>query len=367
MPKNIKNFNMFKEVFEQPEIIKSIISEHIDFKRGKVRFESFKDAIKELEDTKHILLIGCGTSYHAAIFGEYVIEELVGLNCEVEFADEFKLRNAVIEKHTAVIALSQSGETTDVVNSVSIAKQKGALIISITNGIGSMLSRISDVTIYNCAGKEMALAATKTFTSQLVLLLLTAMYLAQMHKKTAAKVKELIYEIRTIPKKMEKTLELEPIIKILAKQFKKEKSMVVLGEKYNYPIALEGGLKLKETTYIKAEGFAGGEFRHGPLAIINDNFPCIFISPNDSTYERNMNLLKDVKKAGAKTIVLISKVDKNLKDIADEVLLLPSAHEMLMPILNVIPLQLLAFHIAIAKEIDVDKPRNLNKFVKSND
>lgn len=367
MPNNNNKFNMLKEIFEQPDIIDSIVKTHIDFQHNKVRFESFKDIVKELEDVKHILLVGCGTSFHAAIYGQYVIEELVGLNCEVEFADEFKLRNAVIEKHTAVIALSQSGETTDVINSVSIARKKGALVISVTNGIGSMLSKISDATIYNCAGREKALAATKTFTSQLVILLLISMYLSQMHKRSLSRVRELIDEIRTISRKIKKTLELDAVIRVMAKDLKNEKSMVVLGEKYNYPIALEGGLKLKETTYIKAEGFAGGEFRHGPLAIINSGFPCIVIAPNDTVYENNLGLMKDVKGAGAKIIALVTKTDKKLKDRTDEVLLLPGASELFMPILSVLPIQLFAFYTARAKGIDVDTPRNLNKFVKSDE
>ncbi len=229
------------------------------------------------------------------------------------------------------------------------------------------MSKISDATVYNCAGKERALAATKTFTSQLVLLLLISMYLAQMHKKLATKVKELVEELRNISKKIKKTLELELAIKVIAKQFKDEKGIVVLGEKYNYPIALEGGLKIKETTYMKAEGFAGGEFRHGPLAIVDKNFPCIFIIPNDDNYEKNIGLLKDVKKAGANIIVLITKTDKNLKNYVDDVLLLPSTHELLLPVLTILPIQLLAFHIAKTKNIDVDKPRNLNKYVKSDE
>ncbi len=366
MAKEKNNFfhNMLKEILEQPEIIKSIIDEHIDFNKNIVRFIDFKGKIRDLENIKRFILIGCGTSYHAGLIGNYIIEKLLGFNCEVEFADEFKLRDAVIEKHTAVIALSQSGETKDVVDAVSLARKKGVFTICITNGVDSILSRISDLSVYVCAGEEKALAATKTYTSELLILLLITLYFSRMHKLSLVKTKEIIRKVKILPSEIKEELKLENKIKIIARKYQKYENYAVLGRKYNFPTALEGALKLKETTYVHSEGFATGEFKHGPMAIIQKNFVSIFFAPNDSVLERNISIMKEIKNVGGKIIAISTKdVGKKLERITDDIIFIPKTHELLTPILSIIPIQLLAYHIAVLKGIDVDRPRNLSKFV----
>ena len=363
--KEIKYANyMIKEIFEQPEVIKNVIKEYIDLKKSTVRFAEFTAQLKKTRKIKRIIFLGCGTSYHAALAGNYLFEELAGLNCEVELADEFKSRKAVVEKDTAIIALSQSGETADTIKAVHLAKEQGAYIISITNEADSTLERMADVVICTKAGKELAVAATKTFTSQLVILVLIAVFIGRFNKISLAVGKNIIKEIKQLPKKMKKVLQLDNNIKLIADKYKEAENFIVLGEKYNYPIALEGALKLKETAYLHAEGLATEEFEHGPIAIIDKDFLSVFIAPTDSVFEKNTRVMQKVKRAGSKVIVLTTEGNRKLDSLADNIIYIPSALDVLTPVLSVIPLQLLAYHLAVLKGLKADKPRNIAKVVK---
>jgi len=365
MPKNKEKYphEMIKEIYEQPEIIRNILNKYVNIQNGEVEIGEFK-RIKTIQNINRITLIGCGSSYYCAMFGSYLFEELTGLPCEHELADEFISRKNVIEYRTAVIAISQSGETTDILNSVIVAKKKGALIISITNNKDSKLARKSDVALCISAGKEAAMAATKTFTSSLVILALLAIFIGRHHKMSASASKFIVQELRLLPDKINKILKTENEIKKLAVKYSDIKTLAVLGKKYNYPVALEGAHKLKETTYIAAEGYASEEFIHGPNAIIKKGFLVIFIAPKDSVYDDNIKIIKELKKEEADIFAVTSKGNKKIKKNSDKIIFIPQAAEFAMPVLSIIPLQLLSYHIAVLKNLDVDRPRNLKKFIE---
>jgi len=365
MPKDKEKYphKMIREIYEQPEIIRNILNKYINIKNGEVEFEEFK-RIKTIQNINRITLIGCGSSYYSAIFGNYIFEELTRLPCEFELADEFNSRKTVIEYRTAVIAISQSGETGDIINAVIQAKKKGALIIGITNKADSRLARKSDVALCTAAGKEVAMAATKTFTSALVLLALLAIFIGRRHKMSASSSKFVVQELRLLPDKINKVLKTENEIKILASKYSKIKNLVVLGKKYNYPIALEGAHKLKEVTYVQAEGYVSEEFMHGPNAIIQKGFLVIFIAPKDSVYDDNIKIIKELKKEGANILAVTSRGNKKLKKNTDSMIFIPQAAEFAIPVLSTIPFQLLSYHIAVLNGIAVDNPRNLKKFIE---
>lgn len=356
-------FEMLKEIGEQPDIIKDIIEKRVDFKAAGAVFAEFESKIKILKNVHRLIFLGCGTSYHAAIYGNYVFEELTGLNCEFELADEFIKREAIVETKTAVILISQSGETGDVLRAARLVKEKGAFLISLTNEINSSLTKIADINIYTAAGEEFAVAATKTFTSQVISLGLLAAYIGGINRKPPTLSRSAIAEFKALPDKAALALKAGRAVKIIAKKYAAEKGFVILGEKYNYPIALEAALKLKETAYVHAEGFATGEFRHGPLAIIDKGFPVIFLAPRDSVYDENVKILKEVKRAGARVIAVTTTGSRRLDAVADDIIRIPAALEMFVPVFSIIPLQLLAYEIALSRGLKVDKPRNLSKFV----
>lgn len=320
------NYKMIKEIKEQPQVAKKIITKHIS--GSKIVFGEFKNATNDLAGIKRFVFLGCGTSYHAALFGNLAFEEITRLNCEAEFADEFNKRHPVIEKNTAVIILSQSGETKEAIKATKLAKAKKALIISVTNNKNSKLGKLADVNLDLCAGKEVAVPATKTFTNQLLILVLLAMFIRQIKGRQPVK---LVNDIKKLPKLIKTVLSQEKVGKELASQFKDQKEIIILGEKYNFPIALEGALKLKEAANIFTEGIAIEEFEHGPKALSD-----------------KINLIKISKRN-----LIISK-----KKIA-----VPAISEILSSILLIIPLQLFAFHVALLKEINVDKPKNIAKFI----
>jgi len=355
--------NMLNEIFEQPKVIKNIINEYID-KNGTVRFKDLGDKVIEMKKIKRVILLGCGTSYHAALFGNYLIEELTGLNCEVELADEFINRKAVIERGTAVITLSQSGETTDTVKAARLAKKKGAIVFSLSNSQDSTLARQADIFFNTRAGKESAVAATKTFTAQLIVLIILSVFLQSRIKHFQKVSKDIVKQINQLPKHVESVLRQEKEIKKIAKRYTKIEDIVILGEKYNYPIALEGALKLKETSYVHAEGFAMREFKHGPMAIMEKEFICIFITSDKSGLDKDINILKQIKQAGSKIFAITHRDNKELNKIADDTMFIPKTLNIFTPILSIIPLQLLAYHLAILKGIKIDKPRNITKVVR---
>lgn len=361
---NGHHYDMLKEIFFQPEVTRKIIKKYINSEKGIVEFKEQAEKLKKIEKISKIILLGCGTSFHAAMVGNYMIEELVGLDCEAELADEFKNRKAVIKKNTAIIVLSQSGETADTIEAVRQAKIKNAFIISITNNVESVLAQMSDVTVSSEAGEELAVAATKTFISQLVILAMLTIFVGRYGKMSLAASKNIIKEIGQLPKKVEKILQSSEDIKTIAEEYQRIKELVILGEKYNYPIALEGALKLKETAYIHAEGMTTGEFEHGPMAMLEKDFPSVFIAPTDSVFERNARVMRRVKKAGGKVVAITTEGNKRLDNLADNIIYIPKTLDVLTPALSVIPLQLLAYYLAVSKGINISKPKNIVKVVK---
>jgi glutamine---fructose-6-phosphate transaminase (isomerizing) len=325
MAKN--SYKMIKEIKEQPQIVKKIISKHI--KGDKIVFNEFKGAINDLSEIKRFIFLGCGTSYHAALYGNLVFEEITKLNCEFEFADEFNRRHPVIEFNTAVIILSQSGETAEAIKAAKIVKQKKAFLISITNNKKSKLAKLSNVHIDIEAGKEIAVPATKTFTSQLLILILLSLLIRQGRTKNDI---SLINQIKKLPALLKDVIAKEKMVKKLAEKLEGEKDIIILGSKYNYPIALEGALKFKEAANIFAEGMTTEEYEHGPKALSD--------------------------KVG------LIKINKSGLEISKRKISVSQTLEVLLPLLLVLPLQLLAFYLAIQKGINVDRPRNIKKFVK---
>jgi glucosamine--fructose-6-phosphate aminotransferase (isomerizing) len=357
--KKIQEYKMLAEIYEQPDVIQKLVIRHI--RNNKVFFPEIDGFSDKLKKVKRIIFLGSGTSYHTAIYGNYLAEELIKLPCEAEFADEFIARQAVVESGTAVIILSQSGETADAIKAVKKAKNSHALIIAITNGEKSRLAKIADIVLWTNAGEEEAIAATKSFTSQLLVSALFILYLSQI-RRPADMNKKLIKEIILLPSKMAVVLKTAGGIKKLAAGCKKAEGCAVLGEKWNYPIAIEGALKLTETNALEIEGFPTGEFKHGPIAMVKENFPVIFVAPVDSAYKKNREVMQAVKKADGK-IILITTAGKKEK-MADRLLFIPKAHEIFYPLLSVLPLQLFAFYLAALKDMAVDKPEHLSKFVK---
>lgn len=351
---------MIQEIFEQPDIIKSILKKHL---RGKqIVFSELKNYLKIIKDSKRIIILGCGSSYFAGMLGNYVFEELSNINCEVEFADEFDSRKAVVENKTIIIALSQSGHTTDVLQSVKILKSRVKLVIGITNNDKSKLAQLSDVHIDCMAGEEKGIAATKSFTAQVLILLLLALYFSE-KRGEITKIKYLSYinAFKVLPDKVKILLEEEKKIIKISRKIYYLKNLIILGKKFNYPIALEGGQKFKETTYIQTEGYTSEEFIHGPCALLDDKHYVIHIAPRDSVWENNIDVLRRIKQMGANEIV-ISDVKKFPMPIENQIKL-PFIKEIFYPLLAVIPLQLFAYHIALLKGIDIDKPRNITKFI----
>jgi len=363
--KNGYDYFLLKEIFEGPEVVKNSIRGRIIPEEGIVKLGGL-DVLDQnvLRNINRMIFVGCGTANYAARVGEYIFEEYAGIPVEVEFGSEFRYRKPIIDKQTAVLAVSQSGETADTLASIQEAKRKGALTLGIVNSVGSTISRETDAGVYNHAGPEISVASTKALISQVVVLSLMAVYLGRMRDMSLVTGKRVIEEIEKLPELMEKVLEQDEQIKKLAKKYSKYKNFLFLGRKYNYPVAMEGALKLKEVAYsVHAEGCAGGEIKHGPIAMINGDFPCIFIVPSDSVYEKMWSNMEEVKARGGKIIAIATEGNEEIKEIADDVIYIPKTLEMLTPILSVIPLHLFAAYMGIEFGYDVDKPRNLAKSV----
>ena len=354
---------MLKEIFQQPETLTDTMRGRILFEEGNVRLGGLASVEKKLQGIRKIILVGCGTARCASLVGEYMIEEYAGIPVEVEYAHEFRYRKTLLDKKTAVIVLSQSGETADTLACVREAKQRGVLTLGIVNVVGSTIARDTDAGVYNHAGPEIAVASTKAFTSQLVVLALLTVYLGRQRDMSLVMGKRILREIRTLPQKAQSILDNAKHIKKIAQKYSAYEHMFFLGRKYNYPVALEGSIKLKEISYIHAEGLATGELKHGPIAMIDKNFPSFFLATNDSVYEKSVTGIEEVKARSGKTIALVTKGDKKVAKMVDDVLEIPKTLEMLTPILSVIPLQLFSYYIAVKRGLDVDKPRNLAKSV----
>ncbi len=363
LKKDKQSYYMYDEIYKQGDIIISLIEKYVSFSIEKVKIEEFLFKKRQLSKIKRFVFLACGSSAHASLLGNYYFEEFTGKNCEYEYADEFISRPAVIEPGTAVVLISQSGQTRDVLLSAEIAREKGAFIIGVSNTRGSKLERMSDVLINTMAGEEKSMAATKSFSSQVFILFLMSLFFADIFNKRISVKQEIFKELKNLPKKIIKVLKLEKEIKKIAKKLTTKNSLVVTGKKYNFPICLEGAHKIKETAYIHAEGIASEELRHGGEAMLDKNFPVFCLVPTDSVYKNNIVLLKELKKTKANVCLLTNKNTKQLRALSIDLLKMPKIIEPLMPIVSVIPFQLLAYHLALAKKIDINKPRNIQKFV----
>jgi glutamine---fructose-6-phosphate transaminase (isomerizing) len=362
---------MQKEIFEQPRAVRDTLLGRISQETGKVFLDRMDITEEEFQNFQEVKIIACGTSWHAALAGKFMVERLAQLPVEVDYGSEFRYRDPIIAKRTLAIAISQSGETADTLAAEREARQKGARILAICNVVGSMLTRESNGTIYTHAGPEIGVASTKAFTGQLTALMLTALYLAQVRGKlTPASAQNLMQELTRIPHKIETILQRDAALEELARSFFRHTDFLYLGRGIHYPIALEGALKLKEISYIHAEGYPAGEMKHGPNALIDENLPVVIIATRDESdpasmtrYEKTVSNLQEVKARDGIVIAVVSEGDRIAREIADHVIEVPAAPELLAPILEIVPLQLLAYHIAVRRGCDVDQPRNLAKSV----
>ncbi len=361
--KKKKTYHMHDEIYEQAQVIEGLINKYANFSIEKINMEEFGFHKSKLHKIKRFVFLACGSSAHASLLGNYYFEEFSAKNCEYEYADEFISRKAILEPGTAVVLISQSGKTRDVLIAAEIVRKKGAFIIGIGNTKGTKLERMSDVFICTKAGVEQAMAATKSFSSQVFILFLMSLFFADIFGTRIKNRKEIFKEFKTLSKKISETLESEKEIKKIAKSLAKKKSLVVTGRKYNFPIALEGAHKIKETAYIHAEGIASEELRHGGEAMLDKNFPVFTVVPTDSVYKENIVLLKELKAINIPVYLFANKNTKQLRDLSKALIVLPKIIEPLMPMLSVLSLQLLAYHLAVAKNIDINKPRNIKKFV----
>jgi glutamine---fructose-6-phosphate transaminase (isomerizing) len=362
---------MQKEIFEQPRAVRDTLLGRISQETGKVFLDEMDITEEELRNFREVKIVACGTSWHAALAGKFMIERLAQIPVEVDYGSEFRYRDPIINKNTLVIAISQSGETADTLAAQREARLKGARILAICNVVGSMLTREANGTIYTHAGPEIGVASTKAFTGQLTALVLTALYLAQVRGKlTPALAQTMMQELTRIPHKIETILQRDPDVEELAKKFFRHSDFLYLGRGIHYPIALEGALKLKEISYIHAEGYPAGEMKHGPNALIDENLPVVVIATRDEAdaasmtrYEKTVSNLQEVKARDGIVITVVTEGDRLARGSSDHAIEIPMAPELLSPILEIIPLQLLAYHIAVRRGCDVDQPRNLAKSV----
>jgi glucosamine--fructose-6-phosphate aminotransferase (isomerizing) len=355
---------MLKEIYEQPRSIKDSMRGRLNARKGIVSLGGIIDYEQKMARARRIIIIACGTSWHAGLVGEYLFEDLARIPVEVEYASEFRYRNPIIDENDVVLAISQSGETADTLAAIEMAKEKGATILGICNVVGSSIPRASHAGSYTHAGPEIGVASTKAFTAQVTILTLMALRMAQL-KGTIPKSKfmHLLHELENLPKKVEETLKNDKIIKEIAHKYQDVSNFLYLGRGYNFPVALEGALKLKEISYIHAEGYPAAEMKHGPIALIDENMPVVFIATRKGIYEKVVSNIQEVKAREGKVIAIVTEGDKMVRDIADYVIEIPDTEEMLIPILASIPLQKLAYYIAIYRGCNVDQPRNLAKSV----
>lgn len=355
---------MLKEIHEQPDTCSTVMNGRLHPDLGIVKLSGVIDHKERLLAARRIIICACGTSWHAALIGKYMIEELTRIPVEVEYSSEFRYRNPVIYPDDVVIAISQSGETADTLAAMQLAKASGAFLFGICNVVGSSIARAADTGCYTHAGPEIGVASTKAFTAQVETLLLLALNIAQEKGTVSDDLrKRIIAELPKIPAKIEKILKHDKQISELAKTFTYAHNFIYLGRGYNYPIALEGALKLKEISYIHAEGYPAAEMKHGPIALIDEEMPVVVIAPKRGHYDKILSNIQEVKARKGRVISIVTEGDKDVKGISDYSFEIPDTEECLVPLLSVIPLQLLAYHIAIAKGRDVDQPRNLAKSV----
>lgn len=355
---------MLKEIYQQPQTISDCMRGRLNATEGWVRLGGLEEHLNRIKSANRIIIAACGTSWHSALIGEYLLEELARIPVEVEYASEFRYRNPILTEHDVVIVISQSGETADTLAAAELAKSKGALVYGIVNVVGSSISRVTHAGSYIHCGPEIGVASTKAFTGQVTLLTLMSLVLG--HKNGSLSnsyYHQIIAELASIPEKVEKLLLLNDKIKYLASEIQQSNNALYLGRGYNFPVALEGALKLKEISYIHAEGYPAAEMKHGPIALIDENMPVIVIACNVSAYEKIASNVQEVKARKGKVIAFVREGDVEIKNMADHCIEIPPTIDLLSPLLSVIPLQLLSYHIAVLRGCDVDQPRNLAKSV----
>lgn len=354
---------MKKEIFEGPQTLENSFRGRLVGKTGEVKLGGLENVINQLFGLERIVIVACGTSYYSGLLGKYYFEEFAKIPVSVEYASEFRYAKPIIDSKTAVVCISQSGETADTLEALREAKKRGALTLGIVNVVGSTIARESDAGVYNHAGPEIGVASTKAFVSQLGVLISTALFWKHLREAPDAMSLTVSNELKAIPSKMNVILGMDQKIKNLAEKYLAHKDFLYIGRKYQFPVALEGALKLKEISYKHAEGYAAGELKHGPIALIDSDTPTIALCPRDSMYEKMMSNIQEIKARNGKVIAIATDGDTTIKSIVDDVIYIPPASETLLPFLTIIPLQLFAYHTAALLGLDVDKPRNLAKSV----
>jgi glucosamine--fructose-6-phosphate aminotransferase (isomerizing) len=354
---------MLKEIFEQPDSVRNSMRGRLEPAEGLARLGGLNLTAEEMLDIRRLIILACGTSWHAGLIGEYMIEEHARIPVEVEYASEFRYRNPIVDEGTTVVVISQSGETADTLAAMREARRKGARALGVVNVVGSTIARESDGGVYIHAGPEIGVASTKAFTSQVTVLALLTLTLGRQRAMSREAGIELARELDEIPGKIESILERSGAVRKIAEQFGRHDNFIYLGRGYNFPVALEGALKLKEISYIHAEGYPAAEMKHGPIALIDENMPVVFICPRDSAYDKVMSNMSEVRARKGRIIAIATEGDNEVAGRADHVLYVPRTLPMLQPLLSVVPLQLLAYHVAVLRGCDVDQPRNLAKSV----
>jgi glucosamine--fructose-6-phosphate aminotransferase (isomerizing) len=355
---------MLKEIFEQPQTIYDCLRGRLDASAGTITMSGIQKYAEQIINANRIVMIACGTSWHAGLVAEYIFEELCRINVEVEYASEFRYRNPVINKGDVIIAISQSGETADTLVAIEKAKEKGAIILGVVNVVGSSIARISHGGAYTHAGPEIGVASTKAFTAQLAVLTMIALKIAYIKGSISNdRYMHLLKELEEIPEKVAWTLNHSDQIKKLAERYMDARDFLYLGRGYNFPVALEGALKLKEISYIHAEGYPAAEMKHGPIALVDEQLPVVFVATRDTYHEKVISNMQEIRARKGKVISVVTEGDEVSTGLSEAVMVVPEADEIVAPMLSVVPLQLLAYYIGVAKGCDVDKPRNLAKSV----
>ena len=354
---------MLKEIFEQPRTIENALRGRLDHDEATARFGGLNVTAAELREVDQIVIAACGTSWHAGLVGEYLLEDFASVPVEVEYASEFRYRNPPIEKHTLVLVITQSGETADTLAALREAKRRGHRVLAICNVVGSTIAREADGGVYLHAGPEIGVASTKAFTSQVTVLTLLALFMGRLRMMSTSRGMEVLKALEAIPKQMESILTQNDRIRQIAQRYAQKRDFFYLGRQISFPVALEGALKLKEISYVHAEGYPAAEMKHGPIALIDRETPCVILAPRGPLYEKTISNLEEVKARGAPLIAIGTEGDETLARHTQDVIFVPESPEFLFPLLATIPLQLLAYHVAVARGCDVDKPRNLAKSV----
>jgi len=355
---------MLKEIFEQPQTIYDCLRGRLDAEAGTVTMSGIQKYAEQIMNARRIVMIACGTSWHAGLIAEYIFEELCRINVEVEYASEFRYRNPVIHEGDVIIAISQSGETADTLVAIETAKNNGAIILGVVNVVGSSIARASHGGAYTHAGPEIGVASTKAFTAQLAVLTMIALKIANLRGSIAReRYLHLLNELNEVPEKVAWVLKNSDKVRALAEKYKDARDFLYLGRGYNFPVALEGALKLKEISYIHAEGYPAAEMKHGPIALVDESLPVVFVATKDAYHQKVVSNIQEIKARKGKVISIITEGDEFSEKISDDVIIIPQADEIVAPMISVVPLQLLAYYIGVAKGYDVDKPRNLAKSV----